>query len=121
MWRLHIEMTEAKAFRTFIRIYSLLGSEQLITKIILTLHKELVRSVFAPLGEIPTSINFSACNTGYSPLLENFLGAHWFTICKWLSDFYMCMIIQGGFLFYCLVPQLCTSQQLVYHQLQGAY
>jgi hypothetical protein len=28
-WRLHLEMIEAKAFRTFIRIYSLLKSERL--------------------------------------------------------------------------------------------
>jgi hypothetical protein len=28
-WRLHIEMTEAKAFRTFIRVYSLFKSEHL--------------------------------------------------------------------------------------------
>jgi hypothetical protein len=27
-WRLHIEMTEAKAFRTFIRMYSLFKSER---------------------------------------------------------------------------------------------
>jgi hypothetical protein len=27
-WRLQLEMTEAKAFRTFIRIYSLLKSER---------------------------------------------------------------------------------------------
>jgi hypothetical protein len=32
-WRLHLEMIEAKAFRTFIRIYSLLKSERLSAKI----------------------------------------------------------------------------------------
>jgi hypothetical protein len=40
-WRLHTEMTEAKAFRT----YSLFKSERLSTNIILTLHKALTRSV----------------------------------------------------------------------------
>jgi hypothetical protein len=35
----------AKAFRTFIRIYSLLKSERLSAKIKLTLHKALIRSV----------------------------------------------------------------------------
>jgi hypothetical protein len=44
-WRLHIEMIEAKAFRTFIRIYSLLYSERLSTNIKLTLHKALIRSI----------------------------------------------------------------------------
>jgi hypothetical protein len=44
-WRLHIEMIEAKAFRTFIRIYSLFKSERLSTDIKLTLHKALIRSV----------------------------------------------------------------------------
>jgi hypothetical protein len=44
-WRLHIEMIEAKAFRTFIRIYSLLKSERLNVNIKLNLHKALVRSV----------------------------------------------------------------------------
>jgi hypothetical protein len=43
--RLHTEMIEAKAFRTFIRIYSLLKSERLSANIKLTLHKALIRSV----------------------------------------------------------------------------
>jgi hypothetical protein len=45
IWRLHLEMIEAKAFRTFIRIYSLLKSERLSAKIKLTLHKALIRIV----------------------------------------------------------------------------
>jgi hypothetical protein len=44
-WRLHIEMTEAKAFLTFIRTYSLFKSERLSANIKLTLHKALIRSV----------------------------------------------------------------------------
>jgi hypothetical protein len=40
-------MTEAKAFRTFIRIYSLLKSERLSVNIKQTLHKALIRSVMA--------------------------------------------------------------------------
>jgi hypothetical protein len=43
-WRLHKEMTEAKAYRTFIRIYSLLKSEPLSANIKLTLHKAPIRS-----------------------------------------------------------------------------
>jgi hypothetical protein len=38
-------MIEAKAFRTFIRIYSLLKSERLSANIKLTLHKALIRSI----------------------------------------------------------------------------
>jgi hypothetical protein len=43
--RLHTEMTEAKTFRTFIRIYSLFKSERLSANIKLILHKTLTRSV----------------------------------------------------------------------------
>jgi hypothetical protein len=46
-WRLHIEMIEAKAFRTFITIYSLVKSEGISSNIKLTLHKTLIRSVMA--------------------------------------------------------------------------
>jgi hypothetical protein len=38
-------MIEAKAFRTFVRIYSLWKSERLSAKIKLTLHKALIRTV----------------------------------------------------------------------------
>jgi hypothetical protein len=40
-------MIEAKAFRAFIRVYSLLKSERLSAKIKLTLYKALIRSVMA--------------------------------------------------------------------------
>jgi hypothetical protein len=44
-WKLHIEMTEAKIFRTFIRVYLLFKSERLSANIKLTLHKALIRSI----------------------------------------------------------------------------
>jgi hypothetical protein len=44
-WRLHIEKIEAKAFRTFITLYSLFKIERLSANIKLTLHKALIRSV----------------------------------------------------------------------------
>jgi hypothetical protein len=44
-WRLHIQVTEAKAFRTFIRIYSLFKSERLSVNITLNFYKALIRSV----------------------------------------------------------------------------
>jgi hypothetical protein len=44
-WKLHVGMIEAKAFRTFIRIYSLFKSEGLSANNKLTLHKALIRSV----------------------------------------------------------------------------
>jgi hypothetical protein len=44
-WRLHIGMTEAKVFRTFIGIYSLLKSVRLSANIKLNLHKALIRAV----------------------------------------------------------------------------
>jgi hypothetical protein len=42
-WRMHTEMTEAKTFRTFIRIYSIFKCESLSTNIKLILHKALIR------------------------------------------------------------------------------
>jgi hypothetical protein len=44
-WRLHVEMIEAKTFRTFTRISSLLKSKRLSANIKLTLHKALIRPV----------------------------------------------------------------------------
>jgi hypothetical protein len=44
-WRLHIEMIEAKAFRTYIRFYSLFKSERLRGNVKLTFHEALIRSV----------------------------------------------------------------------------
>jgi hypothetical protein len=44
-WRLHIEVIEAKAFRTCIRIYSLFKSEQFGANIKLTLQKALIWSI----------------------------------------------------------------------------
>jgi hypothetical protein len=45
IWRLHVQMMEAKAFRTFIRLCSLFKSERLSLNIKFTLHKALIRSV----------------------------------------------------------------------------
>jgi hypothetical protein len=48
-------MIEAKVFRTFIRIYSVLKSERLSAKLKLTLHKALIRTVLtyaAPVWEL---------------------------------------------------------------------
>jgi hypothetical protein len=53
-------MTEAKAFRTFNRIYSLFKSERLSANIKLTLHKALIRSVMTyacPAWELAADIN----------------------------------------------------------------
>jgi hypothetical protein len=44
-WRLRIEIIEAKAFRTFIRIYSVFRSECLSANIKLTHYKALIRSI----------------------------------------------------------------------------
>jgi hypothetical protein len=44
-WRLHVDMIEAKAFRTFIRIYSLFRSERLSANIKLTLNKAQIRLI----------------------------------------------------------------------------
>jgi hypothetical protein len=44
-WILHIEMIEARAFRTFVRIYYLFKSDRLRANIKLILHKTLIRSI----------------------------------------------------------------------------
>jgi hypothetical protein len=44
-WRLHIDKSESKALRTFIRIYSLFKSERLKAYIKVIHHKALIRSV----------------------------------------------------------------------------
>jgi hypothetical protein len=44
-WRLHLQMIKAKAFRTHIRIYSILKSERLSADIKRTIHMTLIRSV----------------------------------------------------------------------------
>jgi hypothetical protein len=44
-WKLHIEVIEVKAFRTFIRFYSLFKSERLSANIKLTLHLALIRLI----------------------------------------------------------------------------
>jgi hypothetical protein len=44
-WKPHIEIIEARAFRTFIRLYLLFKSERLSANIEMTLHKALIRSV----------------------------------------------------------------------------
>jgi hypothetical protein len=44
-WRLRIETIEAKAFRIFIKIYSLLRNARLSAHIKFTLYKVLIRSV----------------------------------------------------------------------------
>jgi hypothetical protein len=45
IWIFHIEVIEAKAFRTFIRVYSLYKNERLSDNIKLIFHKALIRSV----------------------------------------------------------------------------
>jgi hypothetical protein len=92
-------MIETKAFRTFIRIYSLFRSERLSAKIKLTLHKALIRTVITyacPAWELAADtylLNCSACKTRFCALLELFQGAHQSAICTQLLTFHMYIII----------------------------
>jgi hypothetical protein len=76
--KLHIEMTEAKAFRAVTRIYSLYKSERLSANIKLTFHKELIRSVMTyacPAWEFTTDmhlLNLQRLQTSLSAALKNF-------------------------------------------------
>jgi hypothetical protein len=93
IWRLHIETFEAKAFRTFIKLYSLLKNERLSVNIKLALHKALIRSVMTylvPLGnsrQKPIYWNCSACKIRLSAPMVIPRGAHRSAICMWLSKF----------------------------------
>jgi hypothetical protein len=78
VWRLHIEMIEAKVFRTLIRIYSLFKSERLNTNINLTIHKALIRSMMiyaCPVWEFVADNNLLKMqhlqNKGFR-IIENF-------------------------------------------------
>jgi hypothetical protein len=80
-WRLHIEMIEAKAFRTFFRIYSLFKSERLSANIKLTLHKALIRSVLTyacPTWEFAANVHLLKlhCLQNGSPQHLKFAKAH---------------------------------------------
>jgi hypothetical protein len=92
--RLHIEMIEAKAFRTFIRIYSLFKSEWLNTPTLnwpSTKHSLGVSwLMLAPPGSLQQTTNYwysSARKTKFSAPLEIFQGALRFVMCIWLSNF----------------------------------
>jgi hypothetical protein len=69
--RLHTEMIEAKAFRKFIRIYSLFKSERLSANIKLTLHKALIRSVMTYLKMESLCLSETCC-----------LHQHWFRLSR---------------------------------------
>jgi hypothetical protein len=100
-WKLHTEMIEAKAFRTFIRIYSLFKSEGLSTNIKLTLHKVLIRNKMTyacPAWEFVADnylLKLQSLQNKILRTMENCQGAHRFAICTWLSNFRTYMIIQN--------------------------
>jgi hypothetical protein len=85
-------MIEAKAFRTFIRIYSLLKSERLSAKIKLTLHKVLIRTVITyacPTWELAADTYFlklQCLQIRFCAPLEMFQGAHRSAICTELLN-----------------------------------
>jgi hypothetical protein len=99
-WRLHTEMTEAKALRTFIRIHHLLKSERLSANIKLTLHKALntsVKTYACPTWEFAAGtyiLKFQCLQTRFSIPLENFQGACPSAICTRLSVFHIYIYIR---------------------------
>jgi hypothetical protein len=97
-WRLHIEIIDAKAFRTFIRIYSIFKSEPLCTNIKLILHKahRSIMTYACPAWEFATDnhlLKLQSCKTKFSAPLEIFQGSHWFEICTWFPNIRTYMII----------------------------
>jgi hypothetical protein len=98
-WRLYIELIEAKAFRTFIRMYSLFKSERLSTNIKLTLHKALIRGIMTyvcPAWEFAAEnhlLKLQRLQNKVLAQLKAFQGPHRFAICIWLSNFRIYIII----------------------------
>jgi hypothetical protein len=86
---------EAKGFRTFIRIHSLLKSECLSANIKLTLHKELIRQLMTyacPAWELAVHtylLKLQHMEKMFSAPLKIFQGAHRSVICTRLSTFRM--------------------------------
>jgi hypothetical protein len=92
---------DAKAFRTFVRIFSPVKSERLMASLKLALHKALIRSVMTyayPAWELaadtPPLKIASPAKRGLSAPLDIFQGAHRPAICVQLSTFHMCTIIK---------------------------
>jgi hypothetical protein len=94
-WRLHIEMIEAKAFRTFIRIYFLFKSEQLCANI--KLNKALIRSIMPGSLRQPSTETAVPAKEEFSTPLETFQGTHQFANCTWLLNFRTYMIIKQNY------------------------
>jgi hypothetical protein len=97
-WRLHVEMIEAMAFRTFIRIYSIFKSERLSGNVNLTFHKALIRSVMTyacPAWELAADIYLCKLQRLQNKVLHtiaNFQGAYRPARCTWLSKCRIYMI-----------------------------
>jgi hypothetical protein len=92
--REHVKMIEAKAFRTFIRIYFLFKSEHLSANIKLTLHRAMIRSVITyachaqELVADTYLLKLQSLQNKFSELLKIFQGAHQSTISTQLSTFH---------------------------------
>jgi hypothetical protein len=80
-WRPHIEIIEATAFRTFIRIYSQFRSERVSANVKLNLYKALISSIMT-----------YAC-PAYKFAADTYQGAHQSAICTRLSTFHMYTIV----------------------------
>jgi hypothetical protein len=99
IWRLHVEMIETKAFRTFIIIYSLLKNERLSADIKLTVHKALIRSVMncaCHASELAADTYIFKMEHLQNKVLHttgDFPSSHQPAICTWLSTFHTYTII----------------------------
>jgi hypothetical protein len=92
-------MIEVKAFRTFIRIYSLFKSEWLSTYIKLTLHKALIRGAMTnacPAWEFAADnhlLKLQRLQNKFLRTTGNFPRRTPIAICTWLPIFRVHMII----------------------------
>jgi hypothetical protein len=94
-WRLHIEMIEAKASRTFISVHSLFKCERISAKIKLILHNALIRAIMTyacPACEFAADNHILKLQRLQNKVLRT-IDSGRFTICTWLSTFRLYMIV----------------------------
>jgi hypothetical protein len=111
-------MFEAKAFRIFIRIYSLLKSERLSINIKLTLHKALIRSVMTSAclaWELAADIYFLKLQRMQKKILHIIGNSPW---CMPVRDLHTAFDL---LYVYNYIPNLCNQQAEVIENHENEY
>jgi hypothetical protein len=111
-WSLYIETIKAKAFQTFIRLYSLFKSERLSANIKLTLHKALIRSIMTyacPSWEFAAEIHLLKLQCLQNKVLSTFGN---FPRCTSVRDMHVAFHVPH---IYDCITKLCRRQAEIIH------